>query len=71
MPVHSLRITQMPEVMILKKDLSITIESDDLVLGTLTISQGGIGWIPRGPSYERHLSWEAFDWATADWPRKT
>ena len=71
MPEHSLRITQMPEVTILRKDLSITVESDDSVLGTLKISQGGIGWVPSGPSYERHLVWEAFDRETADWPRKT
>jgi hypothetical protein len=71
MAVHTLRITQMPEVMILKKDLSITIDSDGEVLGTLTISQGGIGWFPSGPSNERHLVWEAFDRATDDWPRKT
>jgi hypothetical protein len=57
--------------MILKKDLSITIDSDGVVLGTLTISQGGIGWFPSGPSNERHLVWEAFDRAAADWPRKT
>jgi hypothetical protein len=58
---HKVHIGQLPEVEIVNKDLVVSIYSDDEKLGDLTISRGGIGWVPRGPSNERHFSWEQFD----------
>jgi phage pi2 protein 07 len=58
---HKVSITSVPEFEILHKDLEIEVRADDGVLGRLTISKGGIGWYPRGPSKERHFNWEQFD----------
>lgn len=67
MPEHRIQIGQLPEVEIINKDLKVSIYSDDEKLGELTISRGGLGWIPRGPSKERHFSWEQFANYVKDW----
>jgi hypothetical protein len=68
MAQHTIRIGQMPEVEIVHKDLKITISSDDEgKLGELTISRGGLGWIPSGPSNERHFTWEQFARCVKEW----
>jgi hypothetical protein len=43
MAEHRIQIKQLPEVVILNKDLVVEISSDDEKLGDLTISRGGIG----------------------------
>jgi hypothetical protein len=67
MAEHRIQICQLPEVEIINKDLVIAIYSDDEKLGDITISRGGLGWVPRGPSNERHFSWEQFDRYVREW----
>jgi hypothetical protein len=68
MAQHTIRIGQMPEVEIVHKDLIVTITSDEEgKLGDLTISRGGLGWIPSGPSNERHFTWEQFVRFVREW----
>jgi hypothetical protein len=67
MAEHKIQIKQLPEVVILNKDLVVEISSDDEKLGDLTISRGGLGWIPRGPSDERHFTWEQFARYVREW----
>lgn len=58
---HNIRIGQMPELEIAHKDLKISVRSASKgKLGSLTISRGGIGWVPSGPSNERRFTWEEF-----------
>jgi hypothetical protein len=65
---HSVRIGQMPELEIIHKDLKITVGSESKgKLGELTISRGGLGWVPSGPSYERHFTWEQFARYVKEW----
>jgi hypothetical protein len=60
MAQHSVRIRQVPEVEILHKDLVVAVDSDGELLGTLTLSKGGVGWIPSNGRQERHFNWEQF-----------
>ena len=65
---HIIRIGQMPELEIVHKDLTITVSSASKgKIGDLTISRGGIGWFPSGPSIERHFSWEQFARCVREW----
>jgi hypothetical protein len=65
---HKIRIGQMPELEIVHKDLVITVRSQSSgKLGDLTISRGGIGWFPSGPSNERHFTWEQFARCVREW----
>ena len=58
----------MPELEIIHKDLVITVNSASMgKLGELTISRGGLGWYPSGPSNERHFSWEQFARYVKEW----
>jgi hypothetical protein len=67
MAEHEVTIRQMPEVELLNKDLQISIKADGAAFGTLTISKGGLGWVPSGPSGERHFNWEQFARYVKDW----
>jgi hypothetical protein len=67
MAEHKIQVKQLPEVEIVNKDLVLEVYSDEEKLGKLTISRGGLGWIPRGPSSERHFNWEQFDRYVRDW----
>jgi hypothetical protein len=67
MAEHEIRISQMPEVEILHKDMIVEVRADGEKLGDLTVSQGGIGWIPNGPALERHFSWEQFVRCVREW----
>jgi hypothetical protein len=63
-----MRIGQMPELEIVHKDLKITVSSRASgKLGDLTISRGGLGWFPSGPSNERHFTWEQFARYVKEW----
>lgn len=42
-------------------DFVFAVTADGEALGRLTVSRGGVGWYPAGPSKERHLRWEDFD----------
>ncbi|HEV2971747.1 MAG TPA: hypothetical protein VGY55_17365 [Pirellulales bacterium] len=65
---HKIRIGQMPELEIVHKDLMITVSSlSSGKLGDLTISRGGLGWFPSGPSKERHFTWEQFARCVREW----
>jgi hypothetical protein len=67
MAEHKVQIRQFPEAQILNKDLVVEVYSDDEKLGDLTVSRGGLGWIPAGPSLERHFGWEQFDRYVREW----
>jgi hypothetical protein len=67
MAEHKVQVSQLPEVEIVNKDLRVSVFSNDEKLGELTISRGGLGWYPRGPSDERHFSWEQFARYVRDW----
>jgi hypothetical protein len=60
MSEHTVQIVQVPDFEVLKKDLRILIRADESTLGHLTISRGGIGWLPSGAPLERHFTWEQF-----------
>ena len=60
MAQHEVRITQLPDVEILHKDLCVSIASNGELLGTLTLSKGGVGWNPNNARLERHFNWEQF-----------
>ncbi len=65
---HKVRIGQMPALEIVHKDLVISVKSRSKgKLGDLTISRGGVGWFPSGPSKERHFSWEQFVRCVKEW----
>ncbi len=65
---HEVRIGQMPELEIVHKDLLISITSRSKgKIGELTISRGGLGWFPSGPSNERHFTWEQFARCVKEW----
>jgi hypothetical protein len=65
---HKIRIGQMPELEIIHKDLMITVTSKTTgKLGDLTISRGGLGWYPSGPSHQRHFTWEEFARYVKEW----
>jgi hypothetical protein len=67
MAEHRIQIEQMPEVEILNKDLVVAIFSDQAKFGQITISRGGVGWVPSGPSNERHFTWEQFARCVREW----
>jgi hypothetical protein len=65
---HKIRIGQMPELEIIHKDLIISVSSESRgKLGDLTISRGGLGWFPSGPSNERRFTWEQFARYVKEW----
>lgn len=67
MAEHRIQIHQMPEVEIVNKDLVLAIYSDESKFGEITISRGGVGWVPSGPSNERHFTWEQFARCVREW----
>lgn len=60
MAEHEVRIT-VPAMEVGKTDAQFDVYADGEKFGRLTVSKGGVGWYPRGPSKERHLNWEQFD----------
>jgi len=61
MPEHSLKLVEVPEFELSRKDLKIAVYADEVILGHLTVSRGGVGWYPSRGQQERHLNWEQFD----------
>jgi len=60
MAVHTISF-EIPEKMVLSKDVKFDIKSNNSKLGTLLISKGNIEWIPANNSANKHrLTWEAF-----------
>lgn len=52
---------EIPQKMVLAKDVKFDVKSDGSKLGTLLISQGNIEWIPASNSVKkRRLTWEKF-----------
>jgi len=65
---HKVVIGQMPGLEIVHKDLVISVNSKTGgKVGDLTISRGGLGWFPSGPSNERHFTWEQFARYVKEW----
>jgi hypothetical protein len=60
MPSHDISF-EVPEKILLSKDMKFDIKSDGSKLGTMLISKGNIEWIPASNSVNKYrLSWEAF-----------
>jgi len=52
---------EIPQKMVLAKDVKFDIKSDGSKLGTLLISKGNVEWIPANHSAtKRRLTWEDF-----------
>ena len=52
---------ELPQKLVLAKDVVFTIKSDGSKLGTLLISKGNIEWVPASHSVKkRRLTWEKF-----------
>jgi len=60
MAKHDVQV-ELPRVSIGKSDAVFSIQADGHVRGRLTISRGGVGWLPIDGKKEIPLSWEAFD----------
>ena len=60
MPTHDVSF-EIPQKVVLSKDIQFEIKSDGSKLGTLLISKGNIEWVPANNSVKkRRLSWEKF-----------
>ncbi|MFT5152152.1 MAG: hypothetical protein ACI841_002143 [Planctomycetota bacterium] len=44
-----------------RADVRFVIKKDNVVLGTLTVSNGSVVWFPKGTSYGCKMGWEKFD----------
>jgi hypothetical protein len=65
---HPIRIKQLPEAEVIRKDLIVTVHSESQAKrGELTIGRGGLGWHPSGPSNERHFTSEQFARYVKEW----
>jgi len=52
---------EIPQKLVLAKDVKFDVKSDGRKLGTLLISKGNIEWIPASNSVRKHrLTWERF-----------
>ncbi len=52
---------EIPQKVVLAKDIQFEIKSDCSKIGTLLISKGNIEWIPANNSVKKYrLSWEKF-----------
>lgn len=52
---------EIPQKLVLAKDVVFEIKSDGSKLGTLLVSKGNVEWIPASNSVKKHrLSWEKF-----------
>jgi len=60
MPEHEIAM-DVPNMPVGKVDVTFHVTADGEAFGRLTVSKGGVGWFPRGPSKERHMTWELFD----------
>ncbi len=60
MPRHRI-ITEIPAQSVVNADLTVTVWSDDTLLGELLVSRGSIDWRPRNLHHVFELEWEQFD----------
>jgi len=51
----------MPEKVVLNKDVVFDVYSDKSKLGTLKVSKGTVEWAPSNFAHGFHLVWEQFD----------
>jgi hypothetical protein len=52
---------EIPQKVVLAKDIEFEVKSDGKMLGKLLISQGNVEWVPANNSVKkRRLSWEKF-----------
>jgi hypothetical protein len=60
MATHTV-LFEIPQKLVLSKDVEFEIKSNRTKLGTLLISQGNLEWIPANNSVKkRRLTWEKF-----------
>ena len=57
---HEIEVS-LPRAEVLHKDAKVRIRANGRLLGTLTLSKGGIGWSAHKQKLERHFTWEEFD----------
>ena len=60
MAIHDIEI-ELPPKVVLHKDVTFVVRSDNEKLGELRISKGSVDWVPRSGRIVRRLPWERFD----------
>lgn len=50
-----------PERLLGRADIRFTVKQNGGVLGTLTVSNGSIVWLPKGTTYGCKMGWSKFD----------
>ena len=61
MPRHDVEMRIPTSKVVLHADVVFEVRSDDVKLGELRISQGGIDWRPGNAQITAGMSWERFD----------
>lgn len=60
MAAHEI-LFDMPQKLVLSKDITFEVKSDGSKLGTLLISKGNVEWIAANHSVKKHrMTWEKF-----------
>jgi hypothetical protein len=59
MPKHDITVIQ-PARTTLHSDYTVEIKSDNAILGKLSISKGGVDWLPKNAKKPWSYSWEQF-----------
>ena len=66
MPTHEIEV-ELPARQIVNTDLVVTVKSDGVQLGELSISKGTIDWRPAKHHRPITLEWETFARLIEDW----
>jgi hypothetical protein len=61
MPRHDVSVSIPTSKVVLHADVVFEVRSDDVKLGELRVSQGGIDWRPGSAQIPANLSWEQFN----------
>ena len=68
MPLHDVRLSTQ-NLPLTRTDLDFEVKQDGKVLGTLSVSSGGLNWTPR--NYQKKNGWKV-DWVAFDtWARSS
>ncbi len=60
MAEHELRI-ELPQRVVLHKDVTVAVWSDEVKLGELRVSKGSVDWVPHNHRFGFWMTWERFD----------
>lgn len=61
MPRHDVDMSIPTSKVVLHADVVFEVRSDDVKLGELRVSQGGVDWRPANAQIPAKLTWEQFD----------